>query len=245
MKKALSILLALAMVFCLVACGEEGTDVPEVDPAAKSEGVMTYAEYVAAEEDTDVVIEGFVQSKQYYAEAYGNMTFTMQDADGAYFVYRMPATQADYDALVLGQKVKVSGVKTSWAGEVEIKEGTATYELEEGNWIAEPFDATELLDTEEMYAHQNELGVLKGMTVTKEFQYNWDGSGEEGGDIYFCVGKGDAEYSFLVESDLCGADTEVYQAVKALKVGDVVDLDCILYWYEGLQAWVTGVTVVE
>ena len=57
MKKILAILLTLTFVFALTACGGS-------DPAAKSEGVMTYAEYDAAAMDSEVVIEAYVQAKQ-------------------------------------------------------------------------------------------------------------------------------------------------------------------------------------
>ena len=42
---------------------------------------------------------------------------------------------------------------------------------------------------------------------------------------------------------LCGPDTDVYKAVKELKVGDVVDLEGFLYWYEGPNPHITAVTV--
>ena len=48
-----------------------------------------------------------------------------------------------------------------------------------------------------------------------------------------------------MESYLCGAGTEVYEAVKALNVGDVIDIEGFLYWYEGAQPHVTSVTVAE
>ena len=51
MKKIVAMLLALLMLGC-VAVAEEA---PAVE--AKSEGVMTYAEYAAAEMDAEVVIE--------------------------------------------------------------------------------------------------------------------------------------------------------------------------------------------
>ena len=59
MKKILSLLLVFVMVFALAACG---SGEPAVDPNAKSEGVMTYAEYAAADLDSEVVIEAFVEA---------------------------------------------------------------------------------------------------------------------------------------------------------------------------------------
>ena len=46
MKKmiALALVLAMMMALALVACGDTGSK--KVDPNAKSEGVMTYAEYI-------------------------------------------------------------------------------------------------------------------------------------------------------------------------------------------------------
>ena len=50
-------------------------------------------------------------------------------------------------------------------------------------------------------------------------------------------------YTFVVESYLRGADTEVYQAVEAFNVGDTVDITGFMYWYEGPQVHVTIATV--
>ena len=94
---------------------------------------------------------------------------------------------------------------------------------------------------------QNKFVVFKGMKVEPigedgdAFLYNWDGSGEEGSDLYFNVSVNGATYNFTVESDLCGPDTDVYKAVKDLKVGDVIDLQGFLYWYEGPNPHITAV----
>ena len=70
-------------------------------------------------------------------------------------------------------------------------------------------------------------------------------SGEEGNDLYFKVSIGGQTYTFTVESYLCGTDTEVYQAVKNLKVGDVIDMEGFLYWYEGVNPHITSVTAAQ
>ncbi len=43
--------------------------------------------------------------------------------------------------------------------------------------------------------------------------------------------------------NLTGADTDVYKAVKNLKVGDTIDMEGFLYWYEGVNPHITKVTV--
>ena len=45
-----------------------------------------------------------------------------------------------------------------------------------------------------------------------------------------------------VESYLTGSDSDVYKAVKALKVGQKVDMEGFLYWYEGVNPHIISVT---
>ena len=215
---------------------QESTEVAE--PEAQ---VMTYAEYAAAEVDDPVVIEAYVQANQSWWD--GKLTVYAQDKDGAYFIYNMAcASQEDADKLVPGTKIKVSGFKAEWAGEIEISD--ATYEIVAGDsYVAEPVDVTELLGTDALIEKQNQKVAFKGMTVESEALYKWDGSGAEGDDLYFNVSVNGNTYTFTVESYLCGADTEVYKAVKALKKGDVVDMEGFLYWYEGVNPHITAVTV--
>ena len=51
-------------------------------------------------------------------------------------------------------------------------------------------------------------------------------------------------YTFTVESYLCDSSTEVYSAVKNLKVGEVIDMEGFLYWYNGVNPHITSVKVV-
>ena len=220
--------------------------------AEKSEGVMTYAEYAAAELDSEVTVETYVQAKQgwWEEEGQGQATIYTQDEDGAYFLYNLPCTQEEYDALVEGTKIKVTGYKSEWAGEVEIVD--AVFEIEEGSYIAEPVDVTEFLGKDEIIDYMNQKVCFKGLTVEPAaegsdaaFLYNWDGSGEEGNDLYFNVSLDGTTYSFTVESYLCGPDTDVYKAVKELSAGDVIDLEGYLYWYNGINPHITAVAASE
>lgn len=240
MKKFLACILALTLLLSLAACASGDAD-------TKSEGVMTYAEYAAAELDTEVVIEAYVQAKQSWWE--DKATVYTQDKDGAYFLYNMACSEADYAKLEVGTKIKVTGYKSEWAGEVEIVD--ATFEIMDGKYVATPLDVTALLGTDELIQHQNQLVSFKGMTVAPSvdadgnevpFLYNWDGSGEDGNDLYFNVTLNDQTYTFTVESYLCDNTTDVYAAVKALNVGDKIDMEGFLYWYEGVNPHITAVT---
>ena len=226
------------------------TEAPVADDA-KSEGVMTYEEYAAAALDSEVVIEAYVQAKQSWWDdnGQGKVTVYAQDEDGAYFLYEMKCTAEEDEKLVPGTKIKVTGYKAEWAGEVEIMD--ATFEILEGNYVAEALDVTDLLGTDELINHQNKFVAFKGMTVEAAndagdaYLYKWDGSGQDGDDLYFNVSYNGATYSFVVESYLCDNTTDVYAAVKNLKVGDVVDMEGFLYWYEGVNPHITSVTVSD
>ena len=235
MKKITALLLAVVMVFGLTACGEKKEDIN-----AKSEGTMTYAEYDAAAIDAQVVIEAYVQAKQSWWD--NTATVYLQDGDGAYFVYGMACSEEDYAKLAIGTKIKVTGYKAEWSGEIEIMDGT--FEILEGNYVAEATDVTSLLANEsELIKRQNMFVAFKGMTVESAPIYKWDGSGQDGDDLYFNVSLDGNTYTFTVESYLTDGSTDVYKAVKNLKVGDVVDMEGFLYWYEGVNPHITSVTV--
>lgn len=243
--------MALTLVFACVGCGasNDGGSADGNSAGAddvKSEGVMTYDEYVAAALDTEVVIEAYVQAKQSWWE--DQATVYAQDKDGAYFLYNMACSEEDYAKLTPGTKIKATGYKAEWSGEVEIIE--ATFEIEDGNYVAAAEDVTSLLGSDDLINHQNKFVSFKGMTVEAAeegsdaaFLYNWDGSGQEGDDLYFNVSLNGETYTFTVESYLCDSSTEVYKAVQGLNIGDTVDMEGFLYWYEGVNPHITSVTV--
>ena len=266
MKKRLVLLMALSLTFAFPAAvmGEDTTAAEETaddteaadstaeDADVKSEGVMTHDEYLAAAVDDEVTIETYVQAKQSWWE--DKATFYTQDKDGAYFIYNMPCSEEDYEKLVPGTKIKVTGYKAEWSGEIEVAD-VSSFEIEDGEYIAEPLDVTDLLGKDELIDHQNELVSFKGMTVEAAGQdadgndvaylYNYDGSGSEGDDLYFNVSLNGETYTFTVESQLCDKDSDVYKAVEALNIGDKIDMEGFLYWYEGVNPHITSVTAAE
>lgn len=284
MKKFALLLLGLTLAFSCVGCGSknesaadavvadeteagndevaadaetESSDAEEADTTAdtsedvKSEGVMTYEEYVAADLDAEVVIEAYVQAKQSWWD--DKATVYTQDKDGAYFLYNMTCSEEDYEKLTIGTKIKVTGYKAEWSGEVEIVD--ATFEIEDGNYVAEAEDVTSLLGSDDLINYQNKFVAFKGMTVEAAgqddegndvaFLYSWDGSGQDGDDLYFNVSIDGATYTFTVESYLCDNTTDVYAAVKALNIGDTIDMEGFLYWYEGVNPHITSVTAAN
>ena len=219
-------MIALALVCVLLLAGCAG---------GKSKA-MTHEQYVAAEMQSEVVVETYVQAHQSWWD--NKVTVYCQSPDGAYFLYELACSEADAEKLVPGTKIRVTGSKGEWAGEVEIMDGT--FEFVKGDsFIAQPLDVTNLLDSDELIKHQNELVSFTGMTV-ENIEYK---NGEPGDDIYVTLGHNGGSYSFCVEVYLTGTDSDVYTTVGSLNVGDTVNVEGFLYWYEGMNPHITSITL--
>ena len=195
-----------------------------------------------------------MQAKQgwWEEEGQGKASIYTQNEEGAYFIYNMPCTEEQYGTLTVGTKIRVTGYKIEFSGEVEIGD-VESFQVLEGNYVATAKDVTALLGTDDLIKEMNKFVSFKGMTVAAStdadgnegaFLYKWNGSGAEGDDLYFKVALGENVYTFTVESYLCGADSDVYKTVKELKVGDKIDMEGFLYWYEGVNPHITSVTKV-
>ena len=132
MKKLLAMVLTVSMTAAMVGCGQaaettetaaESTAVETVENTAAEEtatesaeestaaeeaagDVLSYADYVAADLDSEVTIESYVQAKQSWWE--DKATVYTQDKDGAYFLYDMACSEEDYEKLVPGVKIRVT-----------------------------------------------------------------------------------------------------------------------------------------
>ena len=221
MKKIIAMLLVLTMALALAGCG--------------GSKAMTHEQYMAAEMQAEVTVETYVQAHQSWWD--NKVTVYCQSPDGAYFLYELSCSEEDAAKLTPGTKIRVTGNKGEWAGEVEIMDGT--FEFVKGDsYVAQALDATALLGTDEMISHQNEFVAFKGMTV-EAISYKND---EPGDDIYVTLSKDGASYEFCVEVYLTGPDSDVYTTVGALNVGDTVDVEGFLYWYEGMNPHITAIT---
>lgn len=249
MKKLIALLLVLVTVLSFAACGKEpakndgttpsdttGTTASDATTGKTDDSVMNYEAYKAAAMDSKVTVETYVQATQSWWD--NKITAYCQSKDGAYFAYELACTEEDAAKLVPGTKIKITGTKGEWSGEIEIMDGT--FEIVEGGdtFIAEALDVTDLLAKDELIDHQNKKVAFKDMKV-KKIEYK---NGEPGDDIYVTLDKDGAEYSFCVEIYLTGKDTDVYKTVGELKAGDVVDVEGFLYWYEGANPHITAIT---
>ena len=254
MKKYLALILALVMVLALAACGQSAKPAATEAPAASEEPAASEApaateEPAAAEPAAAEEAAPAEESAEEAAEApaevavmsYADFTAAAVDDPVCVETY-VQAKQSWWDP---GQKLRVTGYKAEWSGEVEIVD--ASFELLDGDsFTATPVDVTDLLGKDELVAHQNQLVSFKGMTVEAYDEngaaFAYKNEADKTDDLYFKVSKDGQTYDFCVEYYLCNEETEVYKAVENLKVGDTVDLEGFLYWYEGPNPHITAVT---
>ena len=261
MKKIVALLLALVMVFALCACGEKPaeTQVEETKPEeapvddgqivvdeAPAAAAMSYEEFIAAEDGAAVTVEAYVQATESWWD--NKITIHAQSPEGGYYFYEVACSEEDAAKLVPGTKIRVSGDKATWNGLIEVQ--GCTFEFVEAEpWVAEALDIAPLLGTDELAANMNKFICVKDAKVADKgdgaaFFFNWDNSGEDGNcDLYFDLEVNGATYTFVVRRYLTAPGSEVYEAVKNLQVGDTVDIEGFLYWYEGPQPHITSITV--
>ncbi len=212
MKKLLTMALSLALAFTAVGCGKSD------DADKKSEGVMTYAEYDAAELKSEVTIEAYVQAKQSWWDTKIKVTGFKEEWSG------------EIEIMDVSKFEIMTGSYIAKAVDV-------TSDLGSDNLIKRQ---NQLVSFKGMTVEESE--DKDGNKAP--YLYNWDGSGTQAdnSDLYFNVSKDGKTYTFTVESYLCDNTTEVYKAVESLKVGDVIDMEGFLYWYKGVNPHITSVT---
>ena len=239
MKKLIALLLALTMLVVIAGC--------EKKPAA-----MTHEQYIAAANDSEVIVEAYVAAIESWWD--GKIQVYALTDEGGYYIYNLACTEEEAAQFTVGTKVRFTGFKGEWAGEVEVMD--AKFEILKAD--AKTFgadDVTAVFGTDELTKHMNDLVAINGLTVVGSndangqevaFLYKWDGSGSQGDDLYFNVALGDKVFTFTVNAYMIGtgADSEVYKTIEGLKVGDVINVEGFLYWYNGAQPHVTSVTVV-
>ena len=158
----------------------------------------------------------------------------------------------EYKKLKEGQKIRVSGRKHQWLGNIEIAE--ATYEVLDGSYVAEAQDVTDLLGTDGLAEYKNRKVCFKDLKSVDfedpggdllRYAYGPDGNGEQGDDLYFCAEKDGETYTFVIESRFFDSKSKLYKAVEDLEEDCVFDLEGFLYWEKGALPHITKVTVTK
>ncbi len=148
MKKIIALALVLVLAFALASCTTP----------------TQYDEFMAAEVGSTVTIEAYVQGHQSWWD--NKLTVYLQDENGGYFAYDMECTEAQADQIEIGTKIKVTGKKAEWAGEIEIYNPCTLVEIIEGDtWVAPVTDVTAKMGTDELIDYMNRKVSFKDLEV--------------------------------------------------------------------------------
>jgi hypothetical protein len=240
MKKLVALLLVFVMVLALAACGKQETK------------DTSYADFMAADEGATVTVVTYVQACESWWD--GKISVHVQSPEGALYIHEMACSEEDAAKLVPGTKISVTGTKAVWNGLIEIDKADEanlpTFEFVDGDpWIAEAADFAAIAAEGKLEEHMNEFFAVNGTVVAKDeegaaFFCDWNNAGEvDKCDLYFDVDVNGTVYTFVARRYLTAPGSEVYEAVKNLKVGDTVDIQGFLYWYEGPQPHITSLIV--
>ena len=268
MKKLTAVLLVIAMIIAFAACGpsnNSGNIVPSgnnsntsdssnTENSIKPEPIkpMTYSQFVSAAADSEVAVEGYLQGWA-YSKQQGNVGLYIMNDDGNFYAYRVVCDDATAASFSEGIKVRVEGLKAYWEGFHEVKEG-GKVEILGGTKVYDPVDVTEsLADTDSMVRMQGAKVCVTGAVISPKqlegkdaaFLYNWNGSGAEGNnnDLYIDIKIGENVFTAVVESDETPEGSDTYKAVTGLQIGQTVDIEGFMYWYQGPQIHIHSISV--
>ena len=97
------------------------------------------------------------------------------------------------------------------------------------------------MGTDDLRKHLNEKVLMRGLTIEPcadpngaqvPYLVGYNGEGDADDDLFFVASKDGKTYNFTVESDLALNSMSVYRDIHTMKVGDAVDIESILYWYD-------------
>lgn len=132
--------------------------------------VNTYAEYVAAEADAPLVVEGVVYGIMSKAAGDKENSIFVQDLNGGgYYVYAL-ADDPSETGIEIGYTVRVKGVKAIYNGTLEIKNASVEIRSTEKVTVTPTdltaaFTAASTASNANLLAHLGEYVVIKGVTV--------------------------------------------------------------------------------
>ena len=189
--------------------------------------INTFADYVAAKNGTDLIMEGIVTGILPKDNGATNDGYYMNTLDGEGGVYVYGTSGAD---LTVGQTVRVKGQKDNYSGTLELK--NSTHEIINSEITAvTPVDftaiytAAENLKAEDLVAKQALLVTIKGVTV---------GTVGDNGYHYFSL-AGKQSY-VRISGSSCPMTTEQQTAFKTsynAHIGYTADVTGVICVYDG------------
>ena len=199
-----------------------------VNVLKKSEGSLSYDEFMASEVGSTVTIEAFIQAKQNYYDGHTNLY--LADENGAYYVYKLYCTEDEYqNKLKPGVKIRITGERGCWDGMDELLgdgKKRASFTILDGIYRAPVKDLTKEFESPDLIKYPAQYVMFRGLSVVGKVEL-------EKGDLYYKVKSGNTTLTFCVESYLTGQGTVVYENVSNLIPNDKVIVEGFIFIYDG------------
>ncbi len=194
--------------------------------------IVTIEVAYALEDDDAVKVQGVVIADEYYR------TYFVQDLTGGIAVYTSDsALQAIFEANV-GKEVIVTGVRDSYNGLIQIAP-SAVEALTTGTLpVATNVDAV-LLTSVDMLPYQGMLVEFTNVLVTKVYVDGY-------GNISLTLSRPAEDANIVLRWDSRGdLTTDAQTALEAVVVGDVLNVQAVMAWFNGPQLYYTSSTVLS
>ena len=186
--------------------------------------------------------ESNIQFKSPLVDGKCSLYIQNKESKSACRVIDLACTQEEYDALQLGSRVKISGLKSGGVGSLEILEATMTPVEGGETYDATPTGATNFIIGKDVGDSSYSMQLAKQIAQMKleitEIAYN---VGDSGKDIKFTFTNNGKIGRAYVEADFVKEDSELYKAAKNLVVGDVVDFYGYIFFEEMTAITITNI----
>lgn len=192
--------------------------------------------YLFTSHDDEIEIEAYIAYKgEFSGGNYNNFCVYLADDEGGYYAYRLKGTQETYDALNVGDFVKVTGTKSDNDYGIQINSGASFEEISKPSY---EYSAEAISMTEENLKDEDwfKLHTADYVTLTGEIVKLSDYSGKSG--TLATVKIGETELAVAINTylwnDSHGAGAmAVVNAVKNSIVGKNVTISGYLAQYKG------------
>lgn len=194
--------------------------------------------------DDPVSFTGVVIAKQEYSESYGNTSVSLRalDGQGAVYVYRIKCSKDDYDKMVRGTVVSISGNKDNYNGSMQIVDSTSveftgetqdvqpidiSEEVKDGIWTNGP--AYNSMDEYIKY-HVGDLVRLENIKVLDKV----GPKSASDSDITYTMGYGDGQtIKVQLKYSSFNNEHEIYKLWSSLTVGETISGNFVVNYRSG------------
>lgn len=214
-----------------------------------------YSFYDNASKGESYNLSGWVLALEAYNTQYSSASIYLLDEslEGAYYCYSVKMSVDFYNGLKIGSPVTVSATSTVYSGLIETKQSGSIIANKDlaAKTEAEMLAAKDIsdifitADTKKITYAQSSYVKLTHMKVTKISGVKLDSTSIT--HSFITLERNGETVSVALNKNLMALDSQTAKdldaEVKKLKVGDYVDVEGLVGWYNGIQLLATKATI--